>query len=212
MAVVIVDYNAGNLGSVQRACRQVGMEAEITASPEAVVAADRVIFPGVGAATSAVDTLRERGLDEALVQFYESGKPLLGICLGSQIVMEHTEEGDKDCLGLIKGVVRRFALAGDESANNRLKVPHMGWNEVDIVQPHPLFKSISSGDEFYFVHSYYACPAHENEIYGITDYGTNFCSALGKDNLFATQFHMEKSGKFGLSILAEFATWDGSSS
>lgn len=204
MAVVIVDYNAGNLASVQRACRRVGMDAEISSDPEVVVAAERVIFPGVGSAASAVDTLKDRGLDEALTTFYRSGRPLLGICLGTQIVMGHTEEGDKDCLGLIEGVVRRF-----DFANNTLKVPHMGWNEVEIVRSHPLFKSIKTRDEFYFVHSYYACPTNEEEIYGITEYGIRFCSALGKDNLFATQFHMEKSGEFGLSILAEFATWDG---
>lgn len=204
MAVVIVDYNAGNLASVQRACRQVGMDAEISSDPEVVVAAERVIFPGVGSATSAVDTLKARGLDEALAAFYRSGRPLLGICLGTQIVMEHTEEGDKDCLGMIKGDVRRF-----DFKDNTLKVPHMGWNEVEIVRLHPLFKSIRSGDEFYFVHSYYACPASEDEIYGVTEYGIRFCSALGRDNLFATQFHMEKSGRFGLSILAEFSTWDG---
>ncbi len=204
MTAVIVDYNAGNLRSVQRACRHVGLEADITADPDAVAKADRVIFPGVGSAESAVDTLRVRGLDEALKSFFASGKPLLGICLGSQIVLEHTEEGDKDGLGLIPGVVRKFRFS-----NNDLKVPHIGWNEVEIIRPHPLLKTVRSMDEFYFVHSYYCCPTHEKNVYGMTEYGVRFCSVLGRDNLFATQFHMEKSGRFGLSILSSFASWDG---
>ncbi|MBD3647693.1 MAG: imidazole glycerol phosphate synthase subunit HisH [Pseudomonadales bacterium] len=203
MTAIIVDYNAGNLRSVQRACRHVGLDAEISADPDTVIRAERVIFPGVGSAVSAVDTLRERGLDEALRAFHASGRPLLGICLGSQIVLEHTEEGDKDCLGLIEGVVRKF-----DFSDNTLKVPHIGWNEVEIVQSHPLFKRIRDKDELYFVHSYHACPVNEADIYGMTEYGVRFCSAIGKNNLFATQFHMEKSGEIGLSILAEFGEWN----
>ena len=203
---VIVDYDAGNVRSVQRACEYVGMAAEVSADPEVVASADRVIFPGVGSAVSAVGTLKERGLDEALRTFYQTGKPLLGICLGLQIVLEHTEEGDKDCLGLVEGACERFSFA-----DRSLKVPHMGWNEVDFVRSHPMLNELESGDEFYFVHSYYAKPLNESHILGTTTYGDRtFCSVIGKDNLFATQFHLEKSGKLGLRLLEAFSRWSAS--
>ena len=201
-SIVIVDYEAGNLRSVQRACNETGMDAIISARPEDVVNADRVIFPGVGSAASAVDTLRERGLDEALRTFFRSGKPLLGICLGAQIVMEYTEEDRRNCLGLLPGVCERF-----DFPDRTRKVPHIGWNEVEIVEPHPVLASTSSGDEFYFVHSYFVVPTNKDNIYGLTEYGDKFCSMLGQDNLFATQFHLEKSGRMGLRILKEFGQW-----
>lgn len=200
---VIVDYDAGNVRSVQRACQHVGMDAEISADPEVVLAADKLIFPGVGSAVSAVDTLKARGLDEAITAYYQSGKPLLGICLGLQIVLEHTEEGNKDCLGLVEGACERF-----DFADRSLKVPHIGWNEIKIEQSHPMLSDLESGDEFYFVHSYYARPLREENILGTTDYGDKtFCSIIGKDNLFATQFHLEKSGELGLKLLAAFKCW-----
>jgi len=200
---VIVDYDAGNVRSVQRACQHVGMDAEISADPEVVLAADKLIFPGVGSAVSAVDTLKARGLDEAITAFYQSGKPLLGICLGLQIVLEHTEEGNKDCLGLVEGACERF-----DFADRSLKVPHIGWNEINIERIHPMLSDLESGDEFYFVHSYYARPLREENILGTTDYGDKtFCSIIGKDNLFATQFHLEKSGELGLKLLAAFKCW-----
>jgi|TARA_B100000315_G_scaffold256845_1_gene303862 glutamine amidotransferase len=202
--LAIVDYDAGNLRSVQRACAKVGMAAEIVADPRLVESAERIIFPGVGAATSAVDTLRERGLDEALLSAFERGTPILGICLGAQITLEHTEEDDRDCLGMVEGVCRRF-----EPQDPAMKVPHMGWNGVEITQPHPLLEGVEDGDEFYFVHSYFPCPSSQDNIYAVTDYGTRFCSALGRQNLFATQFHLEKSGRFGLSVLSRFAHWNG---
>jgi len=202
--LIIVDYDAGNLRSVLRACEHVGITARISADPDEIMAADRLIFPGVGSAESAVDTLRARGLDKAIKAFFETGKPMLGICLGSQIVLDHSAEGNRDCLGLVAGVVQKFDLP-----DRTLKVPHIGWNEVEFLKPHPLLKRVSSGDEFYFVHSYYTCPASTDDIYGMTDYGVHFCSMLGRDNLFATQFHLEKSGAKGLSILAEFGHWDG---
>ena len=200
---VIVDYDAGNVRSVQRACEHVGMKAEITSDPEVVARADRLIFPGVGSAESAVDTLRQRGLDEAIVAFYETGNPLLGICLGLQIVLQHTEEGDKLCLGIVEGACERF-----EFSDSSIKVPHIGWNEVEITNSHPVIDAIDSGDEFYFVHSYYARPMKDAEVFGRTDYGGQyFCSAIGKNNLFATQFHLEKSGKLGLKLLESFSRW-----
>ncbi|MFT4720603.1 MAG: glutamine amidotransferase [Candidatus Azotimanducaceae bacterium] len=202
--LIIVDYDAGNLRSVLRACEHVGIDARISADPADVLGADRLIFPGVGSAESAVDTLRTRGLDEAIKGFFKTGKPMLGICLGSQIVLDFSAEGARDCLGLVPGVVQKFDLP-----DKALKVPHIGWNEVDFVKPHPLLKRVSSGDEFYFVHSYYTVPESTHDVYGTTDYGQQFCSMLGRDNLFATQFHLEKSGEKGLSILAEFGQWDG---
>jgi glutamine amidotransferase len=200
---VIVDYDAGNVRSVQRACQHVGMDAEISADPEVVLAADKLIFPGVGSAVSAVDTLKARGLDEAITAYYQSGKPLLGICLGLQIVLEHTEEGNKNCLGLVEGACERF-----DFSDRSLKVPHIGWNEINIERSHPMLSELESGDEFYFVHSYYARPLREENILGTTDYGDKtFCSIIGKDNLFATQFHLEKSGELGLKLLAAFKCW-----
>ena len=201
-SIIIVDYEAGNLRSVQRACEHVGMTATISASPEDLVAADRVIFPGVGSAASAVDTLRERGLDEALKQYYAAGRPLLGICLGAQIVTDFTEEDRRNCLGFVSGACQRF-----DFADRVLKVPHIGWNQVEIVKPHPLLRQTRSGDEFYFVHSYYVVPDNQENVYGITEYGVKFCSMLGQNNLFATQFHLEKSGRLGLRILEEFSRW-----
>ena len=200
---VIVDYDAGNVRSVQRACERANMKADISADPETVAKADRLIFPGVGSAASAVDTLNNRGLDEAIRYFYETGRPLLGICLGLQILLEHTQEGDKPCLGLIEGACERF-----EFNQNSLKIPHIGWNEVEFVRPHPITDSLQSGDEFYFVHSYFAIARQDDHILGTTSYGDrSFCSVIGKDNLFATQFHLEKSGELGLRMLAAFAEW-----
>ncbi|MGB0693279.1 MAG: imidazole glycerol phosphate synthase subunit HisH [Pseudomonadales bacterium] len=203
---IIVDYDAGNVRSVQRACEYVGMKAEISADPDVVARADRVIFPGVGSAASAVDTLRDRGLDEALHTFHKSGRPLLGICLGLQILLQHTEEGDKPCLGMVEGACERF-----DFADRSLKVPHIGWNEVTFTREHPMLSQLKSGDEFYFVHSYYAKPRHEENNLGTTTYGDRtFCSVIGKENLFATQFHLEKSGKLGLKLLEAFKNWSPS--
>ena len=202
--LVIVDYDAGNVRSVQRACQYVGMDAEISADPAVVAAADKLIFPGVGSAESAVDTLCDRGLDEAIKSFYATGKPLLGICLGLQIVLEHTEEGDKTCLGLVEGASERF-----EFSDRSLKVPHIGWNELTINRPHPMLKNIQSGDEFYFVHSYFARPVNSHHMVGTTEYGDKtFCSVIASENLFATQFHLEKSGALGLKLLGAFKHWD----
>ncbi len=201
---VIVDYDAGNLRSVQRACVEVGIEAVITPDPEAVANAARVIFPGVGAADSAMATLRARGLDGALREAYARGTPILGICLGLQISLEHSEEGDTGTLGLIPGRVRRFRLD-----DPRLKVPHMGWNDVRLVRAHPVLDGLASGDEFYFVHAYYPEPADEGDVLAVTDYEREFCCALGRANYVGTQFHPEKSGRLGLALLERFAKWDG---
>lgn len=201
---VIIDYDAGNLRSVQRACAEVGLTARISNDPHAVAHADRVIFPGVGAAGPAMKSLKASGLDVALRHAIDAGTPVFGICLGLQISLDHSEEGDTPTLALIEGRVVRFRL--DDPA---LKIPHMGWNEVSVVKPHPMLRKVPPGAEFYFVHSYYPQPAHRADVYAETEYERTFACALGRANYFATQFHPEKSGRIGLELLGCFATWDG---
>jgi len=203
--VVIIDYDAGNLRSVQRACHEVGIRAEISSDAERVRAADRVIFPGVGAAGSAMRSLQKNGLDAALREVLAAGTPVLGICLGLQISFDYSEENDQRTLGLLPGCVRRFEFERPD-----LKIPHMGWNEVRVTRPHPMLAGIEPGDEFYFVHAYYPSPAAAENVYAVTDYEHEFASAVGKDNYFATQFHPEKSGRVGLRLLRQFASWTGS--
>jgi imidazole glycerol-phosphate synthase subunit HisH len=202
--ITIVDYNAGNIRSVLRACAEVGAEAEITNDPRKVQKATKIIFPGVGAAPSAMEYLTRTGLDIALKFAFKEGVPILGICIGAQIVLKESEEGPQTCLGLVPGKTVRFNLT-----NKTLKIPHMGWNEVKVVQSHPLLKGIKPGDEFYFVHSYYPQPADKKSVYAVADYGGDFCCALGYKNLFAAQFHAEKSGMLGLELLARFIKWEG---
>jgi imidazole glycerol-phosphate synthase subunit HisH len=202
--LAIVDYGAGNIGSVQRACAEVGIQSVITSNPDDIKNAARIIFPGVGAAPTAMENLRQTGLATALKQAFEAEIPILGICLGAQAILDSSEEGNIPCMGLIKGATVRFKLK-DKS----LKIPHMGWNAVKVVQPHPLLEGIDKKDEFYFVHSYYPQPANKENIYAVSDYGGEFCCALGYKNLFAVQFHPEKSGRFGLQMLQRFAKWNG---
>ena len=202
--IVIIDYDAGNLRSVQRACEKVGIVSEVSSDPERVLHAEKIIFPGVGSAESAVETLKKRGLDNAIVDFFRAGKPILGICLGLQILLDHTEEGNKKCLGLVSGACERFKFS-----DRSLKIPHIGWNDIQINFDHPVLDKIEDGDQFYFVHSYYAKLLHEKEIVSSSEYGDmKFCSVLAKDNLFATQFHLEKSGELGLKILKSFGDWN----
>ncbi len=202
--ITIIDYNAGNIKSVQRACAEVGVQAIVTSDPATVAQAERIIFPGVGAAPSAMAYLEKTGLDAALKKAFKAGTPILGICLGAQIILESSEEGNRKCLGLVAGKTVRFRLK-----DKLLKIPHMGWNEVTVTQPHPLLDGIQPGDEFYFVHSYYPQPADDKDVYAISGHGGDFCAALGSDNLLAMQFHPEKSGRLGLQILERFARWDG---
>jgi len=201
---IIIDYDAGNLRSVQRACHEVGLAAEITADPDRLARAERIIFPGVGAAGAAMRSINANGMGEALKAAIAKGTPVLGICLGMQISLEHSEENDTDTLGLIPGQVRRFRFDRPE-----LKIPHMGWNEVRVIKPHPLLAGIRPGDEFYFVHGYFPTPANPDHVYAVTDYEVEFACALGRDNYFGMQCHPEKSGRVGLSVLELFAKWDG---
>lgn len=200
--IAIVDYDAGNLKSVERACHHIGCDAEITQDPARIASAERVVFPGVGAAHSAMATLVRTGLADALRCAFESGTPILGICLGCQVVLGHSEEGDVDTLGLAPGRVRRFQLR-----DRSLKIPHIGWNGIEKRRPHPVLEGIEDGSEFYFVHSYHPDEVPEESICAVTEYETVFPSAIGHRNLFATQFHPEKSGRFGLQLLENFARW-----
>jgi glutamine amidotransferase len=202
--IAIVDYNAGNLRSVKRACDAVGIEAVFTQDPDAVAGADKVIFPGIGHARSAMDTLVSTGLRDALVEAYRRGTPILGICVGAQLLLDGSEEGPTQGLALIPGMTRRFHLT-----DPTLKIPHIGWNEVRPTQRHHLLADLEPGDELYFVHSYYLDPSDPRYAYASSDYGGPFCCAIGRDNLFATQFHPEKSGRLGLRLLERFARWDG---
>jgi len=202
--IAIVDYDAGNLRSVKRACDAVGVDATFTRDPDHVVKADKVIFPGVGHAKSAMDTLVRSGLREAVLSVISAGKPVLGICVGAQLLLDGSEEGPTEGLHVIPGMTRRF-----QPVDRALKVPHIGWNEVRVTQPHALLAGLQPGDELYFVHSYYLAPSDARFTYAVADYGGDFCCAIGKDNVFATQFHPEKSGRFGLDLLRRFASWEG---
>lgn len=202
--IAIVDYEAGNLTSVKRALDYIGIESKITPEPEEICKAERVIFPGVGHAASAMKTLKERGLDKALKAVYSSGTPLLGICLGTQIILSHSDEGNTTCLGLVDGNCPKFKLS-----NNALKIPHIGWNTIKLHKQHPVLNDIDSGDELYFVHSFYPQPSDPMLIIATTDYEIEFPVVIGRKNLIATQFHPEKSGPVGLQILANFSKWDG---
>ncbi len=204
MTATIIDYDAGNLRSVARACAEVGLAAKITSDPRIVSKASRIIFPGVGAAPSAMKSLKRDGLDVALIDAFHAGTPMLGICLGLQISLEHSEEGDTPTLALIAGRVRRF-----DFSDKRLKVPHMGWNEVKPVSAHPLLDGFESGDAFYFVHSFFPQPEDASIIYAKANYEHDFCCALGVQSYFGVQFHPEKSGRVGLRLIEKFASWDG---
>ncbi|MFO7785418.1 MAG: imidazole glycerol phosphate synthase subunit HisH [Thermodesulfobacteriota bacterium] len=207
--IVIVDYKAGNLRSVERALGRLRVPCMISGSTGEILEAERVIFPGVGAAGRATKDLKESGIDRVLRKVFDRGTPFLGICLGAQIILERSEENDAGCLGLIPGTVTRFpsTLHGDEG--RRLKVPHMGWNGLRLKKHHPVLKGVLETDEFYFVHAYYPVPAREVHVIGTTEYGIAFPSVIGTRNLLAMQFHPEKSGAPGLRILDNFARWDG---
>ncbi|MCX7047172.1 MAG: imidazole glycerol phosphate synthase subunit HisH [Candidatus Sumerlaeota bacterium] len=204
--IEIVDYEAGNLTSVRRALDHLGIESRITPDADKIARAQRIIFPGVGRAGSSMETLKRRGLDEALKQAFAKGTPILGICIGMQVSFDYSEEDDTQCLGLLKGRVKRFRLN-----DPALKVPHMGWNGIRVQRPHPLLEHVRPQDEFYFVHSYYPAPADAADIVAVTEYETVFACAAGRRNLFVTQFHPEKSGPAGLQILERFTRWEGES-
>ena len=198
----IVDYYAGNLRSVESALRRIGADFFVSDRPEELLKAERLIFPGDGEASSAMKFLRGRGLDGMLHEYVGRGSPVLGICLGCQIILSRSEEGDTPCLGIVDGTCRLLPRSPG------LKVPHMGWNTMDFADRHPLLEGIASGSFFYFVHSYYPEPGAESRAIGWTEYGTRFSSGFGRGNLAAFQFHPEKSGEAGLRLLSNFVEWD----
>ncbi len=194
--IVIIDYESGNLRSVARAVERAGVTPAVTSNPAALDEADGVILPGVGSGPAAMGALQSRGLVRPLLDYIAGGRPFLGVCLGLQLLLDATDEGDADCLGLVPGRVRRLP--------DGLKVPHMGWNTVRFQREHPLWDGIPQDSHFYFVHSYYADPEEGSDVAGLTEYGVPFCSIYARDNVVATQFHPEKSGETGLRIYANF--------
>lgn len=206
--IAIIEYNAGNITSVARALHSIGQDFVITDDTKMLSAASHAIFPGVGAAGEAMAYLKDKKLDVWLKQCFRSGKPILGICLGTQIILDASEENDAACIGLVGGTTRRFPESLT-AAGRALKIPHMGWNSVAFRRPHPVFAGVPEEAEYYFVHSYYPSPESEEAVLGTTEYGMTFCSVLAVRNLIAMQFHPEKSGRPGLQILKNFCAWEG---
>jgi glutamine amidotransferase len=209
--VAVVDYGMGNLRSVSQAVRHVavgeGLVVQVTADPDQVRAAERVILPGQGAMRDCMRELRDSGLLGAVLEAAQT-KPLLGVCVGMQMLLEHSEEQDTPGLGVIPGRVRRFRLDGRlQPDGSRYKVPQMGWNRVHATRAHPLWAGIPEGAWFYFVHSYYAEPDDSAHQAAESDYGGRFTCALARDNIFATQFHPEKSADHGLQLYRNFLHW-----
>jgi glutamine amidotransferase len=208
--VAVVDYGMGNLRSVSQAVMHVaagsGLDVVVTSRPGDVLAADRVVLPGQGAMRDCMRELHDSGLLDAVLHA-AANKPLMGVCVGMQMLLQHSEEQDTPGLGLIPGVVRRFQLQGRlQPDGSRYKVPQMGWNRV-AQQPHALWQGVPDQSWFYFVHSYYACPAEPRHTAGETDYGGRFTCAVARDNIFATQFHPEKSADHGLALYRNFLHW-----
>ena len=207
--IAVIDYGMGNLRSVSKAIEHVapGRKVVVTSNPDEVAAAGRVVFPGQGAMPDCMREMESRGLRPALIEAARN-KPFLGICIGLQMLFEHSEEGDTRGLGLLPGVVRRFPQALMVGAKGeKLKVPHMGWNEVEQAIKHPLWAGIPDHSRFYFVHSYYPEPADSSQIAVWSAYPFRFACAAARGNLFAVQFHPEKSHTAGLQLLANFVVW-----
>jgi glutamine amidotransferase len=211
-SIAVIDYGMGNLHSIakalQHAASDSALEIRVTDNPELIYQSDRIVFPGVGAIRDCMQALKDSGLDQVIKEVAQH-KPFLGICLGMQALLTDSEENGKtECLGLFKGHVRRFSDHLSGADGERLKIPHMGWNQV-IQHPHPLWNQIPQNSRFYFVHSYYASPDLASETIAMTEYAQPFCSAVARDNIFAVQFHPEKSQKVGLQLLRNFLSWDG---
>ena len=202
--LTILDYGAGNQTSVLRALRHLGIDAAITDSPDRLSASEGIIFPGVGSAGQAMDVLTSKGLDSVLARAVREKQPVLGICLGCQILLDRSEERDTKTHGLVHGETLAFPAGLTQEDGSPAPVPHMGWNSLNVKKPDdPLFRGIPAEARFYFVHSYYVKP-DPSLVLATTDYGMEFCSAYGGNGLWAVQFHPEKSGRFGLAILRNF--------
>jgi glutamine amidotransferase len=209
--IAVVDYGMGNLRSVSKALEHVAPNKNVvvTSSAKDILDAERVVFPGQGAMPDCMRELESRGLRDAIVQS-AANKPFLGICIGLQLLFQHSEEGDANGLGILAGKVKRFAAdAMHDSDGNKLKVPHMGWNQVYQKQDHPMWKDIPDGGRFYYVHSYYVQPDDAILVAGVTEYPAAFTGAIAHNNIFAVQFHPEKSQHAGLQLLSNFVQWNG---
>ena len=210
--LAVVDYGMGNLRSVSQAVMHVaagsGLTVLVTSRPEEVFAAERIVLPGQGAMPDCMRELADSGLREAVLDA-AARKPLMGVCVGMQMLLGHSEEGPTSGLGLIDGTVRRFRLEGQlQPDGSRYKVPQMGWNQVHQVRPHPIWAGVPDATSFYFVHSFYAAPSDPRHSAGETEYGLRFTSALARDNIFATQFHPDKSAAHGLALYRNFLHWN----
>ena len=204
--LAILDYKAGNQTSVRRAFDHLGIECRITAEPEVLLAAQGVIFPGVGAAGQAMRQLAATGMDAVLRRLVRENRPLLGVCLGCQILVEASEENNTKTLGVFPGVCKRLPSELEDEDGQPIRIPHMGWNSLDFRQDCPLFAGIKDHSEFYFVHSYYV-HTDPGLVLAVARHGLEFCAAYGRDGLWAVQFHPEKSGRVGLQLLRNFADY-----
>ena len=208
--IAVVDYGMGNLRSVARALEHVvpaGTRVRVTDRAADIESADRIVFPGQGAARDCMRAIDARGIREPLLRASRS-RPFLGMCMGLQVLLAYSEENEgTSCLGLFPGTVRFFGHEGRDGESRPLKIPHMGWNGVTQCRVHPLWEGIEDGTRFYFVHSYYAEPADSSLVAGTTEYGRTFASVIARDNVFACQFHPEKSSRDGLRLLASFVHW-----
>lgn len=212
MKVAVIDYGMGNLHSVLKSIQAVndqGADIFLSRDPEAIVKADKVVFPGQGAMPDCMRELNSYGLADAVRETTQT-KPFFGICVGAQLLFQHSEEGDTPGLGLFPGNVVRFSANLTDAAGERLKVPHMGWNRVYQTSSHPLFAGIEDGERFYFVHSYHFAPADAALTLAESEYPDRFSCIVGRGNIFATQFHTEKSHRAGLQMMKNFLAWDGS--
>jgi glutamine amidotransferase len=198
--LAIIDYGAGNIRSIEKALEHVGARVQVTDDPATVAEAEAVVLPGVGSGGAAMARIKERGLDDAIRQATQQGKPFLGICLGMQLLADHHAEGEVDGLGLFRGEVRRIPRGP--------KIPHMGWNQVTPVRAGlPIFASVPQDAYFYFAHSYYVEPQNQQGVAATTDYGSPYCSVIVTERIWGTQFHPEKSGSVGLQLLKNFVKW-----
>jgi glutamine amidotransferase len=207
--IAVIDYGMGNLRSVSKAIEHVAPAASVvvTSDPAVIAEAGRVVFPGQGAAPDCMREIDARGLRQVIVDAAHS-KPFLGICMGMQVLFEHSQEGDTPCLGILPGTVQLFPHEAMLDKGNKLKVPHMGWNNVHQAMPHPLWVGIEEGARFYFVHSYFVQPTSPDMIAGFSHYPFPFTCAVATGNIFAVQFHPEKSQNDGLTLLGNFVTWN----
>ena len=202
--IPVIDYQAGNIRSVEKALEKSGALVKVSGNATDVENSDAVVFPGQGSCDSSMVNLRNQGLDKVLVEWIKSGKPFMGVCLGLQLLLEESDEGDERGLGVLRGKVEKLPQGQ--------KVPHMGWNSVRFTTDHPVLQGVPQNSCFYFVHSYVAVPKDSSIIAGHTEYGRDFCSAVAFDNVVAVQFHPEKSGQNGLNIYRNFVRYVKSSS